>query len=96
MTVCLAPLTRFRADTGPRAIEPNLFGIQQHSGVWICIETNLQCLHDIDILDGELPGQEYQRAILLGGEIGHLKATTVARDDSMRLACIEYNGCTPG
>lgn len=96
MTVRLEPLTRFRADSGPRAIEPNLFGIQQHSGGCVCIEANLQCLHDIDILDGELPGQEYQRAILLGGEIGHLKTTTVARNDGMRLACIKYNSCTPG
>ncbi len=52
-----------------------------------------------DVFNGKLPGQEYQGAIVVRREVSRIEAmaiaVTVALNDGVRLACIEYHNRTP-
>ena len=50
---------------------------------------------NVDVFNGKLPGQEYQGAIVVRREVSRIKAITVALNDGVRLARIEYHNRTP-
>ena len=74
---------------------PDLFFLQPRRGSRVGVKSDSQRLRDIGLFDGKLPGQEYLRAILGKGEVGHIKAGAVARNDGVGLSCIEDQNRTP-
>ena len=93
--VCRAPATGFWAQTGPRAVEPDLFIRQLPRAQRVGVESDAQRLSDIKPLDGKLPSEENLRAIVLNREVAHMKTGAAAVNDGVSLTGVEDHGRPP-
>ena len=89
------PATRFRAHSSRRAVQQDLLFIPLQRGRSVDIECHLERARDMGVFNRKLPRQEYLDAILVWPEVGHTKTAAASLNDAMRVASIEYHGCSP-
>jgi hypothetical protein len=66
-----------------------LLSIKQQGSRRVNIKGNLKGVPDMDVLNGELPGQKYLSAIPIWGEVGHIKASAATLNNGVGLAGIK-------
>jgi hypothetical protein len=77
------------------AVQPDLLCIRLQRSRRGDVERNLQCVRNMGIFDGKLPGQEYLDAIFARREVSHIETAATASNYAMRLAGIEYHRGSP-
>src|SRR5688572_29889131 len=84
-----APLPGGRADRERRTLPSDVLFIPTQTDSTVNMQLDLQRTRELFVLNRQLPGQEYLRAILIRGEVRGIEAAVFARDDGVRLRGIE-------